>query len=107
MKKINILYIGRHPEILATVVRLLNKNETWNGVGVQTDEAAIEAFKETDFDLVLLGPGIEAESEKQLRSVFNEQKSNIIIIQHYGGGSGLLTGEIMQALYEGKQLGGN
>ena len=105
MKKINILYIGRHPEILATVVRLLNKSENWNGIGVQTDEAAMDAFKQTDFDLVLFGPGIEEESEKVLRAYFNKEKPNIIIIQHYGGGSGLLSGEIMQALYEGKKIG--
>ena len=49
METINILYIGRHLEILATVVRLINANENWNGVGVMNDEEAKEIFLKKDF----------------------------------------------------------
>ena len=99
MKKINILYIGRHPEILATVVRLLNQNEQWQGVGALTDAEAKELFIHNKFDIVLLGNGIDDTCENNLCSFFRAQDPSIIIIQHYGGGSGLLTGEIAQALY--------
>jgi hypothetical protein len=102
METINILYIGRHLEILATVVRLINANENWNGVGVMNDEEAKEIFLRKDFSLVLLGSGIQEKSESNLCTFFNKQNPNIIIIQHYGGGSGLLKSEILLALENNK-----
>ena len=98
MRKIEILVIGRHPQIMETVLRLINQNENWNAVGALTDEEAIEKFHRHSFQLVLLGGGIEEASEKKLRSLFSFQNPEIIIIQHYGGGSGLLSNEIMEAL---------
>ena len=96
--KINILVIGRHQEILETVLRIINKSENWIAQGTQTDEEAISLFDQQKFDIVLLCGGIAEESEAALRTVFTEKDPEIIIIQHYGGGSGLLSNEIMHAL---------
>ena len=98
MSKIEILVIGRHPEILQTVLRLINNNEAWNATGAQTDDEALAAFKATGFKLVLLGGGIEQQSEDELCTAFRAHKPDIIIVQHYGGGSGLLAAEIYEAL---------
>ena len=95
---INILYIGRHPEILETVVRLINANEEWFGAGAETDETAIKLFQKINFQIVLLGCGIEEQSEEKLRDFFQEKHPNCRIVQHYGGGSGLLKNEILSAL---------
>lgn len=100
---IKILYIGKHKEILDTVVRLLNANDEWFGIGAETDEEALELFSTYDFALVLLGCGIEEESEQLLITAFQNQKPDIVIIQHYGGGSGLLKNEITLAL-QGKNF---
>ncbi|WP_121377451.1 hypothetical protein [Flavobacterium endophyticum] len=94
----NILYIGRHPEILETVVRLINNNEDWFGAGAETDETAMELFQSINFHIVLLGCGIEPESEEKLRTFFATTNPNCRIVQHYGGGSGLLKNEILSAL---------
>jgi len=96
--KTKILVIGRHAEILETVLRVLNKNQDWEGIGASTDEEAITLFHQQAFDIVLLGGGIDEESEQKLRTLFTEHKPDISIIQHYGGGSGLLFGEILEAL---------
>ena len=98
MSKTEILVIGRHPEILETVVRLINNNIEWNCTGCNTDDEAITAFNNQKFDLILLGGGIENKSEKDLCAYFKSQNPAIKIIQHYGGGSGLLTAEIYEAL---------
>jgi len=98
MDKIEILVIGRHPEILQTVVRLVNNNPEWNATGVITDDEALTVFNTQTFKLVLLGGGIEKESEDMLCASFTAQNADIIIVQHYGGGSGLLSAEIYQAL---------
>jgi 2-phospho-L-lactate guanylyltransferase (CobY/MobA/RfbA family) len=96
--KTQILVICRHLEILATVVRLVNNNPDWNAAGAATDEEAIGAFDAQPFDLVLLGSGIPRKSDEQLRAYFTAKKPDIVIVQHYGGGSGLLTAEIYEAL---------
>ncbi len=98
MNKIQILVIGRDVDILQTVLRLVNKNDNWNAMGTSEDETAIELFHQHTYDLVLLGGGIEPESEIKLRKLFTLQNPTIKIIQHWGGGSGLLQNEITAAL---------
>jgi DNA-binding NtrC family response regulator len=98
MSQTQILVIGRHPQILQTVVRLVNNNTAWNATGCITDEEAITAFNEQPFALVLLGGGIEPSSENTLCNHFRSANPAIKIVQHYGGGSGLLSAEIYEAL---------
>ena len=98
MEKIQILVVGRHPEILATVVSLVNNNPDWNATGCLSDEEAIAAFSTQDFKLVLLGGGVDEESENKLNELFCASKPDIKMVQHFGGGSGLLSAEIYEAL---------
>jgi len=94
-----ILYIGRDTEITTVMTRLLNARTEWKGICVCTDEEAINICQTNEIDLVLLGNGIDAACEKALRVRLTGLKPNLKIIQHYGGGSGLLYGEIMSALH--------
>jgi len=98
MNKTEILVICRHEGILQTIVRLINNNPEWNATGAVTDEEAITQFNARSFKLVLLGSGIEKESEDKLSAAFKAHNPEIIIVEHYGGGSGLLAAEIYQAL---------
>ena len=98
--KIQILAIGRDAEILQTLLRLINKNENWKGEGALTDEEALTAFGLFNPTIVLFSNGIDDDSEKKMRNYFTSKNPGVIIIQHYGGGSGLLTNEILQALDE-------
>ena len=100
-QKINILYIGRHAEIMETVVRLINKNENWVGTGVTEDADAMQFFSNQHFDIVLLGCGISEEDELKLRAFFTLTNPASKVIQHYGGGSGLLYNEIITTLNGG------
>jgi len=100
MSKTEILVIGRNEEILEVVLRLINNNPAWTGTGACADEDAIEKFHRQKFDIVLLTNGISDEEELKLRKIFTHQDKDIIIIQHYGGGSGLLSNEIYMALDE-------
>lgn len=98
MHRLNILAIHRDTKILATVLRLLNANEQWNGIGALTDEEAIELFYRQPVGIVLFCAGIDTESEDKLKAVFSTQNPPPIFLQHYGGGSGLLSAEIYEAL---------
>jgi hypothetical protein len=98
MDRIEILIICRHPDILQTIIRLVNNNPDWNATGAVNDEEAISAFNNTHFKLVLIGSGVEASSEDKLRSLFMSINPQVLMVQHYGGGSGLLAAEIYEAL---------
>jgi len=100
MKKIQILIICAHEEILQTIIRLINKNEKWNATGAIDSENATKVFNEQSFDLVLLGSGISNENENKLQQIFLQKNPKIKIVQHFGGGSGLLFNEIEAALSE-------
>ncbi|MBS1916235.1 MAG: hypothetical protein JST87_08150 [Bacteroidetes bacterium] len=98
MQKIQILVVCNHEEILQTILRLINSNKDWEAIGTNADERAVELFHQHHFDLVLLGSGISDESENKLKKIFQHQNPQIKIIQHFGGGSGLLSNEIYAAL---------
>jgi len=93
-----ILYIGRDTEITIVMNRLLNARPEWKGICVCTDEEAVSICEEQKINLVLLGNGIDQNCEEVLRAKLLSIKPNLKIIQHYGGGSGLLYGEIIGAL---------
>jgi DNA-binding response OmpR family regulator len=96
--KLRILAIGRNAEIMTVMQRLLNAPENWTGQAVTTDEAALAAFDEEKFDIVLLCAGITSEEEANLTTHFRQRSPEIIVKRHYGGGSGLLKNEILYAL---------
>jgi DNA-binding NarL/FixJ family response regulator len=95
---IKILVIGRHPQIMETVLRLINGQENWKGVGALTDGEAKIKFENENFDLILIGGGVEDKSEKELSTVFKGKNPTVKIVRHFGGGSGLLFNEIQQAI---------
>ena len=101
IKKIQILIVGRNPQVTEVLLRLVNKNEKWEGKLAMSNAEALHLFKQHDFDIILLSSGIEVADEAVLRKEF-DKRPDIIIIQHYGGGSGLLSNEILAALEKKK-----
>jgi hypothetical protein len=95
---VTILVIGRHRQIMETILRLLNSQEKCRAEGALTDAEAELIYNNGNFDLVLIGGGVEEESEKKLSVIFKEKNSAVKIIRHYGGGSGLLFNEIEEAI---------
>jgi hypothetical protein len=98
MPEVNMLVIGRHKEIMQTVLRLINQNPAYNASGATTNDEAVALFRSGDFQLIILGGGVDRTSEAFFRKTFAEIKPGIKIIQHFGGGSGLLENEIRAAL---------
>jgi hypothetical protein len=98
MEKILILVVCAHEEILQTIIRLINVSDQWTALGAATQKTALVLFEEHRFTLVLLGSGMDDATEKMLSSFFLEKNPGVKIVQHYGGGSGLLFNEIHSAL---------
>jgi hypothetical protein len=111
---INILVIGKDPEILQVVLRLLNQHQPANNLAIGADNLAGGAhyhavgatdpdqarslFADSDIDLVLITNGIDPTLDASLREDFQTRRPGTPILQHYGGGSGLLFAEIAEAL---------
>jgi DNA-binding NarL/FixJ family response regulator len=98
MKSVRILVMGRHAQIMETVLRLIHNHQDWKAVGALSDSEAIEQFRADNFDLVLIGGGVEEEPERKLKTEFEKVNPKVKMIRHYGGGSGLLFNEVQEAL---------
>jgi hypothetical protein len=97
---INILVIGKDPDILQVVLRLLNdyKHAAYHAIGSTDPATASSLFADSDIDLVLITNGIDPTLDASLREDFLTRRPGTPILQHYGGGSGLLFAEIAEAL---------
>ena len=100
MKHLNFLVIGKNEPILEVLIRLLNANDDWTAEGFMDENEALSVPNFSKYDILLLSCGIEETAEQIIRDKATELKPSIIIIQHYGGGSGLLKNEILSALAE-------
>ncbi len=98
MNPTRILVCTTHSEILATILRLINKEEAWLGEGSTNEAELVEMFWQKRYEIVLLGAGLSPQVEDRLSELFRQIQPNVSIIQHYGGGSGLLKAEIASAL---------
>ncbi|RKR82996.1 hypothetical protein BDD43_3196 [Mucilaginibacter gracilis] len=98
MDTAKILVIGNHPEIMQIILRLINNKPEWNGTGAFTCDEAIAMLTEQPFQMVLMGAGIREEENNRLCKFVSTNMPNIPVVQHYGGGSGLLFAEIYEAL---------
>jgi DNA-binding response OmpR family regulator len=94
MEKIEILVVGKHHEIMKTMQRLLN-GKGWNCALAFSPDEAIKHGRSISFNIVLLGAGLSEEEARQVREHFT-----VPVVQHYGGGSGLLYAEVYGALGE-------
>ncbi|WKL49502.1 hypothetical protein Q1W71_06850 [Flavobacterium pectinovorum] len=99
MKILEFLILGKNEEILPILLRLVNVNENWNGVSFNDEEIAQKYFLNNKIDIVLLSSGIEDHVEKEFTSFCLKHQPEVEVIEHFGGGSGLLKSEIQHRLY--------
>jgi len=93
MKELQILVIGKHPDIMETILRLLNNQPGWTGTGAFTVDEALKLSETINVDVMLLGAGLSEDESAQIKANFS-----VPVIEHYGGGSGLLYAEIYGAV---------
>ncbi|GAA0541956.1 hypothetical protein GCM10009415_25020 [Chitinophaga japonensis] len=78
--------------------RLINGRENWTGKVVASTEEAITACSEAPYHILLLCAGIPEADAAVIKERLAALQPHIIIIRHFGGGSGLLESEIRAAL---------
>lgn len=94
MKTLNFLVIGKNREILDVLKRLIENNEGWNAEILFDEEASYESLKTNDIDVLLLSSGLDPEYELEIKKYTLSLGKDIKVIDHYGGGSGLLKNEV-------------
>ena len=104
MKKYEFLILGKNQPILEILLRLVNANENWNAIGFSDEKLAQDYFIKTKLDFVLLSSGIEDKTEKEFALFCMETQPYVEVIEHFGGGSGLLQSEIYDRLYKKGKL---
>ena len=104
MKKYEFLILGKNEPILEILLRLVNANENWNANGFSDEKLAQDYFMKNKLDFVLLSSGIEDSIEKEFSAFCLKAHPDVEIIEHFGGGSGLLQSEIYDRLYKKGKL---
>lgn len=94
MKTLHFLVIGKNQEILDVLKRIIENNEGWTAE-IQSDENfCYEYIRENHVDIVLLSSGLEDQFEKDIKVYCAGLDKEVKVIDHYGGGSGLLKNEV-------------
>ncbi|MBP4136975.1 hypothetical protein [Flavobacterium geliluteum] len=99
MKTFEFLILGKNQPILETLLRLVNNYENWNAIGFDDEKLAQDYFLKNKIDIVLLSSAIEDQVEKEFTTFCLKHHPEVEVIEHFGGGSGLLKSEILHRLH--------
>lgn len=94
MKILNFLVIGKNQEILETLKRIIENNEGWKAEVESDENICYNYIKENQVDIVILSSGLEEEFENEIKVFCENLDKEVKVIDHYGGGSGLLKNEV-------------
>jgi len=94
MERLQFLVIGKNQEILDTLKRIIENNEGWKAEIRSNEAVCCDYIKENQVDIVLLSSGLDEEFENEIKSFCENLDKEVKVIDHYGGGSGLLKNEI-------------
>ncbi|SKB93751.1 hypothetical protein SAMN05660477_01927 [Soonwooa buanensis] len=98
MQNIQFLVLGKNDEILATLKRLIENTDNWQAE-ISNDESQIDNYiANNPVDIILLSSGLDESFEQEIKVNPIVVEKNIMVIEHFGGGSGLLKNEIYAAL---------
>lgn len=74
-----LLVIGRHADLLKKITSMLN-NQGYSAIGKLQNEEALSAFRSIQFDAVIIGGGVDAESRKLFHTEFTRLNPQVKII---------------------------
>lgn len=94
MNNLHFLVIGKNQEILDTLKRVIENNEGWTAQIITDEDACHEYIRSKSVDIVLLSSGLEEKFEKEIKEFCENLDKEVKVIDHYGGGSGLLKNEV-------------
>lgn len=81
MNTTEILVVSRDQDILPAMMQQINNHADWMGTGASGDEDAIEKYHHHSYDLVVLAADINESETRKMRSIFNIQHSDMLIVE--------------------------
>jgi hypothetical protein len=95
MKKLNFLVIGKNEQILCVLKRVIQYNKNWNAIITNNEIDLYRIISNNKIDIVLLSCGLEKDVENKINNYVTKNNPGTKVIEHYGGGSGLLLNEVL------------
>ncbi|PHI21309.1 response regulator receiver protein [Lewinellaceae bacterium SD302] len=81
------------------MLRLVDNHDGWQSSSADSLARVNELLRsDHSYELVLLGSGFGIEERAQLSEIIQNRQLNTKLVDHFGGGSGLLYSEVMRAL---------
>ena len=90
----NVLIVSADPEITEVIVRLVNGYEGFQGESISAVDQLSATLEKSAFDILLLGAGFTEQEEGRIKETASLINPELKVIEHYGGGSGLLLEEL-------------
>ncbi|CAN1573234.1 hypothetical protein MCETHM1_03425 [Flavobacteriaceae bacterium] len=91
------MYISTNERKTKEIVKIINSNESYYGIAANSEIEAIQQFSKHNILMVIFGCNIKRDIEHELSNYFKKINPNIILLDPYGGGVGLLHQEISYA----------
>lgn len=82
MNKTEILVVDTNEASLLRALDAVSNNESWNSIGVSSDENAIEKFHQFHFDVLLLADSTEEQDARKLQKLFLHQQAHGLIVTY-------------------------
>ena len=98
MQNTQFLVLGKNEEILSTLKRLIENTDNWQAMLINDESQVDDYIANNPVDIILLSSGLDEIFEQEIKVNPIVVEKNIAIIEHFGGGSGLLKNEIYAAL---------
>lgn len=95
MRSLHFLVIGTNEIILETLVRVITSMDRWTAHSCNELESMFEYLKQHEVNVLLLSSGLEEEVEQKIKTIVPFLYPETAVIEHYGGGSGLLRNEVL------------
>ena len=96
--KHTVLVVGKHKDTNEIILRLIKGYDHFEA-DLCVDISALEnKFEEKQYSIALIGAGFTPEEEGEIKSRISGIDGRVHIVDHYGGGSGLLLAELEEAV---------
>ena len=98
MEQVKVLVIGKNVDIVQLLVKLTGKFKNLLVSGTTEETAILQIQEENAPDILIISCGLTDQSEQTIDAHIRLLHPSIKIIYHYGGGSGLLKGELQSVV---------
>ena len=93
---LSFVVFSTNAQVLRVVNRLIDKHEAWSSTPIEDAKEVLEVLESECPNMFLVAVGAESAHVEAWEQYC--ETHDIALIQHYGGGSGLLYNSIMQYL---------